>query len=148
MARPGRLLRMAAVAGAALLVLAIPAVAHAAPRPWSASHGVGKAVGTWDTAPTGQPFTYRLTVVGTLTVSANDGKCYYVRLYRHADLLGQGVNSERQCGAGWARVQFDVQYQVPFTRGVDVRVCRANPGTPDEWPMSPGTDCGTPFALR
>ncbi|MGC4808926.1 hypothetical protein ACLQ29_00135 [Micromonospora sp. DT228] len=132
---------LAATAAVAAIAWASPAQAASTatvPGGFQAARGSATASGTL-VFRAGWPGSYSVT--GTLTVSENDGQCYYVRYYLPTSLLGTGVNSSRQCGPGAVPMQRTLGVQL-VNYGVVLALCSTTPGAPEEATfVAPGANC-------
>jgi hypothetical protein len=124
-----------ALVAAAITVgaLAWAAPAQAAPSKFTATRGPATATGQVKMM-IGWPGS--VMIWGTLSVSANDGLCYYVRAFE-----GTGTNSARQCGTG------SVSLSTVLPEGTDpfalvLGLCSTTPGAPQESSTTPpGANC-------
>jgi hypothetical protein len=133
----GKAAALAATVAAAAIGWAGPAQAAATTiaGPFQVSRNTATASGNMSFRA-GWPGSYSVT--GTLTVSENDGQCYYVRYYVRQSLLGTGINSARQCGRG----SLPLAQNLSVGYGVILGLCSTAPNAPEEAPfISPGTNC-------
>jgi hypothetical protein len=112
-----------------------PAQAAEAASNWTRTNGTAQASGTIQVRSFAGGRFY--DVAGTITVSQNDGHCYYLRVVRWGRDLdpGLGTNSARQCGAG--ALPFTVTVFQPYPLGgISYGLCTAVPGAPEEPPYA------------
>lgn len=128
---------VAAVITAVTVGMAGQAQAAAAASDWSRTNGAAQASGTVTTRSGPGGFGRFYDVAGTITVSQDDGKCYYVRVFRGGSDVdpGVGTNSARQCGVGALPFLVSV-FQPYIISGIAYGLCAAAPGAPEEKPYA------------